>query len=295
MLKLRFSHLLCPAGPIYAESGAEALAKAATHSFDLILMDIHMPDPAGPDGLTCTQMIRSGLTAGPASEANRYARIVALTTECSPDHWLTYREAQLDGMIPKPIRVSHLRPLLETLHTEHESWGLPITSKAGTPPKTTFGSLESTSLPDSGHVNPIFFSMSAAPGRSPPSPPPSLVSAQLPTQCQHHLPPRNRSCDLGSALTRRRPDAPVRGLPVKVDWRKAAGGRLSPARTAAAVLATHCNSLGGEEYSTPTHALSRSRNSSASSAAAVSTASPLPVRGRRPSRTSPDEPWPVRA
>lgn len=115
LLQRHFPHLLVPKGAAFAESGAEALQRIQNEVFDVVLLDIHMPDPAGPDGLTCAQAIRQGETCSLASQPNRYAHIIAVTNDCDPLHRSLYRAALLDGLIPKPIRLNHLRQFLETI------------------------------------------------------------------------------------------------------------------------------------------------------------------------------------
>lgn len=114
MLQTKFADLLVSQGPICAASGAEGLMYAQTHAFDLILLDMHMPPPCGPDGLPLTQAIRRGLPSA-EGQANRQTCIVALTTECEPSHREIYRSASLDGLIPKPLRQYHLGMFLRAV------------------------------------------------------------------------------------------------------------------------------------------------------------------------------------
>ena len=86
--------------------GAEAVARAAEATFDLILMDCAMPEL---DGIQATRQIRA--LAGPRSRVP----IVALTALASD----TDREACLrhgmDGYIVKPFNLSALRETLARL------------------------------------------------------------------------------------------------------------------------------------------------------------------------------------
>jgi signal transduction histidine kinase/ActR/RegA family two-component response regulator len=77
-----------------AASGADAIAAAAARPFDLILMDIRMPEI---DGLEATRRIRGG--EGPNSDA----KIVALTADVEPENLAACRAAGIDGVLPKPI------------------------------------------------------------------------------------------------------------------------------------------------------------------------------------------------
>ena len=77
-----------------AGSGAEAVRIAEGVAFDLILMDIRMPEM---DGLQATRIIRGG--RGP----NHETRIVALTADVEPDNLAACREIGIDRILPKPI------------------------------------------------------------------------------------------------------------------------------------------------------------------------------------------------
>jgi signal transduction histidine kinase/ActR/RegA family two-component response regulator len=82
-----------------AASGAEAIQAAQGQAFDLILMDIRMPEI---DGLEATRRIRGG--EGP----NSAAKIVALTADVEPENLAACRAAGIDGVLPKPITPAHL-------------------------------------------------------------------------------------------------------------------------------------------------------------------------------------------
>jgi len=77
-----------------AASGAEAVRLAEGVAFDLILMDIRMPEM---DGRQATRIIRAG------RGANRHSRIVALTADVEPDNLAACREVGIDRVLPKPI------------------------------------------------------------------------------------------------------------------------------------------------------------------------------------------------
>jgi signal transduction histidine kinase len=82
-----------------AANGAEAIRLAEDRAFDLILMDIRMPEI---DGLQASRAIRGG------SGANRATRIVALTADVEPENIAACREAGIDGVLPKPISPEQL-------------------------------------------------------------------------------------------------------------------------------------------------------------------------------------------
>jgi CheY-like chemotaxis protein len=82
-----------------AASGAEAIQAAQARPFDLILMDIRMPEI---DGLEATRRIRAA--RGP----NQGTKIVALTADVEPENLAACHAAGIDGVLPKPISPPHL-------------------------------------------------------------------------------------------------------------------------------------------------------------------------------------------
>ncbi|MGZ8369510.1 MAG: response regulator, partial [Caulobacteraceae bacterium] len=77
-----------------AEDGASGVAAAAAGVFDLILMDIQMPDM---DGLEACRRIRA--QAGPSAGTP----IIALTANVLSHQRDTYLAAGMDGVVGKPI------------------------------------------------------------------------------------------------------------------------------------------------------------------------------------------------
>jgi CheY-like chemotaxis protein len=82
-----------------AAGGAEAVAAAQQRSFDLILMDLQMPEI---DGFTATRAIRAAVSP------NRRTPIVALSANVLPEHAAASAEAGMNGHIGKPINVAEL-------------------------------------------------------------------------------------------------------------------------------------------------------------------------------------------
>ncbi|THD60223.1 ATP-binding protein [Phenylobacterium sp.] len=82
-----------------AGGGAEAVAAARHRPFDLILMDLQMPQI---DGFTATRAIRG------AASPNRDTPIVALSANVLPEHAAAGAEAGMNGHIGKPINVAEL-------------------------------------------------------------------------------------------------------------------------------------------------------------------------------------------
>ena len=84
---------------VFAANGAEALAQWREENFDLILMDIQMPEI---DGVTATRSIRAG--AG----AKARVPIVAVTAHAMESDRESYLAAGMDAVVTKPIKMSDL-------------------------------------------------------------------------------------------------------------------------------------------------------------------------------------------
>jgi|GEM_PF-5925675 len=84
---------------VFAANGAEALAQWREENFDLILMDIQMPEV---DGVTATRLIRSG------TGAKARVPIVAVTAHAMDSDRDAYLAAGMDAVVTKPIKMSDL-------------------------------------------------------------------------------------------------------------------------------------------------------------------------------------------
>ncbi|MFL5296468.1 MAG: ATP-binding protein [Phenylobacterium sp.] len=82
-----------------AESGEAAIAAAVSGGYDLILMDVNMPDM---DGMEATRRIR----ALPGRESA--VPIVALTADVMTQHQQAYRDAGMNGFVAKPFSPAQL-------------------------------------------------------------------------------------------------------------------------------------------------------------------------------------------
>jgi CheY-like chemotaxis protein len=84
----------------YAEGGLEAVAAVATMDFDLVLMDVRMPEV---DGLEATRRIRAlgGVRGG--------VPIVAMTAQAFTEQVRECRKAGMDGHVTKPFTPEMLR------------------------------------------------------------------------------------------------------------------------------------------------------------------------------------------
>ncbi len=89
--------------PDVATGGAEAVASVVARPYDLVLMDVQMPEV---DGVEATRRIRS--LSGPRAAI----RIVALTANAMPGDRERYLDAGMDGYLPKPLQPPALREVL---------------------------------------------------------------------------------------------------------------------------------------------------------------------------------------
>ena len=87
-----------------AANGLEAIDALKRQPYDVILMDVHMPEM---DGVTATQRIRQ------IWPPNEQPIIIALTADAMAQQREAYLEAGMDGYITKPIRVPELMSALE--------------------------------------------------------------------------------------------------------------------------------------------------------------------------------------
>ncbi len=85
---------------VIVENGLEAIQQVQNSSFDLVLMDIHMPKL---DGMGAVKKIR---------EFNLTIPIVAITADNSPEEINYYLENGFDDVIKKPIDRNHLFEIL---------------------------------------------------------------------------------------------------------------------------------------------------------------------------------------
>jgi CheY-like chemotaxis protein len=86
---------------VIVESGAEAFSDWEASAFDLILMDIQMPEMDGP---SAARAIR----AREAATGRRRTPIIAVTANAMTDQIEAYAAAGMDGFVAKPIDVAAL-------------------------------------------------------------------------------------------------------------------------------------------------------------------------------------------
>jgi CheY-like chemotaxis protein len=88
-----------------ATDGADAVAKATTTAYDLVLMDLQMP---GTDGFTATRAIRAAETGG------RRVPIIAMTASAVDGERDKCLEAGMDDFLTKPVDGERLEAVLRT-------------------------------------------------------------------------------------------------------------------------------------------------------------------------------------
>jgi two-component system, sensor histidine kinase and response regulator len=116
-----------------ANNGREALSLVARHSFDLVLMDIQMPEM---DGLTATNKIRERERQGESRTP-----IIALTAHAMKGDRERCLEGGMDGYVSKPI----LREELEEAIAQAMKGRIPVETVASHRPKSQKAPAEDSS------------------------------------------------------------------------------------------------------------------------------------------------------
>ena len=88
--------------PVKAETGIEVLEMMKAEHFDLILMDVQMPEM---DGIEATKLIRSKGTAQPV--------IIAMTANAMQSDQEECLKAGMDDYLSKPVRVDSLKSMIQ--------------------------------------------------------------------------------------------------------------------------------------------------------------------------------------
>jgi CheY-like chemotaxis protein len=94
-----------------AGNGREALECVAGEPFDLVLMDVHMPEL---DGLSATRALR----AREAETGARRLAVVAMTATAESEDGPTCEVAGMDAFLSKPFGLSDLRRCLQRFTVE---------------------------------------------------------------------------------------------------------------------------------------------------------------------------------
>jgi PAS domain S-box-containing protein len=104
-----------------AEDGLDALDKIENHHFDLVLMDVQMPNL---DGLNATRHLREE-----EADTNRHLPIIALTAHAAEEDREACLNAGMDDYCSKPIRAHDLQAAIQRC-AERFDLGRPIDSPA---------------------------------------------------------------------------------------------------------------------------------------------------------------------
>lgn len=126
-------------------SGTEAIAAFTEQTFDLVFMDIQMPDM---DGMQTTRELRN------LEQDLRHTPIIALTAHALASERQTLLQAGMDDYLSKPVSEGHLRHMLEKWVSRPEA-RLTATRPAEAPPSDEAPSSEAPSSneapqPDNG-------------------------------------------------------------------------------------------------------------------------------------------------
>jgi CheY-like chemotaxis protein len=90
--------------PVVANDGVEALVELDQAPFDIVLMDLQMPNM---DGFTATREIRSRYPA------DRQPVIIAMTANALPQDRAAAADAGMDDYLTKPVKIAQLQGRLE--------------------------------------------------------------------------------------------------------------------------------------------------------------------------------------
>jgi two-component system, sensor histidine kinase and response regulator len=114
-----------------ANNGAEAVRKYASESFDLVLMDVQMPEM---DGLEATRLIRDAERG-----FDRHTPIIALTAHAIKGDREACLETGMDAYISKPVRARELYDSIERLLADQS---IPVAASAGQAPSAVASDAE---------------------------------------------------------------------------------------------------------------------------------------------------------
>jgi CheY-like chemotaxis protein len=104
--------------PTMAHNGREAVSLAANGKFDLVFMDVQMPEM---DGLAATAAIREGERC-----SGTHLPIFAMTAHAMKGDREQCLAAGMDGYMTKPVRFSEIQQTLEAVAAERRTAAAPV-------------------------------------------------------------------------------------------------------------------------------------------------------------------------
>lgn len=116
-----------------ANNGVEAVEQVRAGDFDLVLMDVRMPEMSGPEA---AQHIRQ--MPAPKSDIP----IIAVTADVMPENKRSYLDAGMDDCVGKPIDRTELSSAIERIIAKTSATGTSATPKADTPVADTSDSFD---------------------------------------------------------------------------------------------------------------------------------------------------------
>jgi len=99
--------------PVVVNDGREAVEAWESGEWDIVLMDVHMPEM---DGVSAVRLIRER----EAASGRRRTPVLALTANAMTHQHAQYTAAGMDGLVPKPIEAQRLYDALEAVLAESE-------------------------------------------------------------------------------------------------------------------------------------------------------------------------------
>jgi CheY-like chemotaxis protein len=103
---------------VIAGNGREALSALETENFDLVLMDVQMPEM---DGYEATIRIREGELG-----TSLHQLIIAITAHAMQRDLEKCLSAGMDAYVSKPIRADRLFQVMDSLLPEHSEQPYPL-------------------------------------------------------------------------------------------------------------------------------------------------------------------------
>lgn len=125
--------------PDVAQDGSVAVTRASEKRYDLILMDMQMPEM---DGIEAARRIRAG--GGPSAAT----RIIAMTANASDDDREQCMRAGMDGFQSKPITIAQLHRLLSDAAAAAGLKAEPSAEAAGAVPSAPIFLVDAVGTPD---------------------------------------------------------------------------------------------------------------------------------------------------